>query len=162
MSTVTKLARPGRWASLAAAGAAAVALLMGGSTPAQAAPATARISVSDPGYAGRWAMSGSGFASGRTDVDVWLMDSTTWTVVEHQGGLDTTSPIFWNGRLLVPAGLMGANGTQHWFPGAGLFPAGWYPDHPIRCGTRYQPVAHDAVDGYVYGAVYTEPCPIIH
>jgi hypothetical protein len=159
-----------RVARLAAVAAALIALTAGAlaglvaAAPAAFADTAPSLQLGQGSY-GAWTMTGHGFSPGRTDVQVWVMDTTngSWTTLEHQSGL-TTSIFRVNqcGQFICPihlGGMLSATGQV----GPGV-PGGFGPfaTHPLACGRSYRPVAYDAVDGYVYGPTYSQACPVLH
>lgn len=153
-----ELKKLGRRRTVALAGAVLSAGIVGSiaATPAEAA---GRLTLTD--QAGRWSLSGSGFSSGRSDVQVWVMRANTWTTLEYQSGVTTTRPVFTLSYYL-PGGLMSAKGRQYWFQGSGIIGSHWANQNPLLCGQPYQGVAYDPVYGYSYSNVVTTPCPVLH
>jgi hypothetical protein len=151
-----------RLGGLAAAGAVAAAVTLGGGAAAQASTFS-RVTLSDQN--GHWTANGAGFAAGRSDVQLWVMDVGTWSTVEYQSGIYTTIVNGGPSQLvqLVQGGGFVVSGAQHYVPPAGIFGGGTVNYHPLLCGTSYQAVAYDPADGYVYGNVLQEPaCSVIH
>jgi hypothetical protein len=144
-----------------AALAAPVALIAAPATVASASSATLTISA---GSYSTWAAAGSGYSWGETTVQIWVMDVTNggWSVLEYQNNLTTTSS-YCSKLYCQLGGRFSAKGAVTWFPGGGLFPAGYYANHTLSCGHQYEPVTYGANDGWVYGNVLTMPaCPILH
>jgi len=145
-------------------GAAAVAATLAAAGIALAAPASAAgpgLVLSEGSY-GRWVATGSGYASGRTDVSDWVMDVTGggWTLLEHHTGKTTTSP--WCSAVTC---FLGGTYSDLGSISLAMGPFGlyWVATHPLACGHSYQPITYDAADGYVYGTVLTEPaCVPLH
>lgn len=111
-----------------------------------------------------WVASGSGLSQGRTDVQLWIVNTTRggWSTHEYQSGLSTSS-FSCSGYFCRVGGRLSTKGSQRWVPAGGIFPAMWWANHPLTCGQTYQPVAYDPADGYVYGTPFaTAACPIIH
>jgi hypothetical protein len=118
------------------------------------------------GSYGAWSITGQGFAQGRTDVQVWVMDTTDggWSTLEHQANLTTSTFQFGPCTKVTlclwrPGGLLSATGAVSTGVPGGFGP---YALHPLQCGRSYRPVAYDAVDGYVYGPTLSEACPVLH
>jgi hypothetical protein len=119
---------------------------------------------------GDWVASGSSYASGLSDVQVWLQNVTNggWTTVEYQSGVHTSvrSVTCSNHSCLIsPGGILSAQGASYWVsvpPGGFGYPGYWQAEHPLACGHSYEAVTYDPSDGWVYSNVLTEPaCPVI-
>ncbi len=112
-----------------------------------------------------WVVSGSSYTPGLSDVQLWVQDVTngSWTTLEHQSGLDTTSRIVDCNRYgceLYRGGALSAQGASYYvppIPGPDSFPGYWQPVHPLQCGHSYQAVTDDPSDGVVYSNILTEP-----
>jgi hypothetical protein len=164
-----------RTATRAAVAMAALAIpLIGGLVSATSASAGVTLpplslTLSSNSY-DAWVASGASYTPGLSDVRLWVQDVTngSWTTLEYQSGLDTTSNTescfdhvchdYWGGGL-------SAQGAIYYVPpvsGPFSFPGYWTAVHPLLCGHSYQAVTDDPSDGWVYSNVLTEPaCQII-
>jgi hypothetical protein len=117
-----------------------------------------------------WVASGTSYTPGLSDVQLWVQDVTngSWTTLEYQSGLDTSSNTvscfdhicreYWGGGLST----QGASYYVSPIPGTYSFPGYWQAVHPLQCGHSYQAVTDDPSDGWVYSNILAEPaCHII-
>jgi len=165
----TERATKKRTVSRAAAAMAALAIpLIGGLVSASSASAgilpPLSLTLSSNSY-DAWVASGVSYTPGLSDVRLWVQDVTngSWTTLEYQSGLDTTSRgYFCNDHIctLYLGGGLSAQGALYYLapvPGPESFPGYWTAVHPLQCGHSYQAVTDDPSDGWVYSNVLTEP-----
>lgn len=143
---------------------AAVAALIVGLVPAQAATPTLSLSFSGD----RWATAGSGYAQGRSDVTVWVYDITGGTAKALESRTPVTTSVTAKhctaGKIIscvfIFGGRLSTSGTRHWVAGGGIIGPHWQTDHPVLCGHTYQAFSYDASDGTVMSAPASTPaCP---
>jgi hypothetical protein len=116
-----------------------------------------------------WVASGTSYTPGLSDVQLWVQDVTngSWTTLEYQSGLDTSSNTvscfghicreYWGGGLSTQGASYYVSPT----PGPYSFPGSWQAVHPLQCGHSYQAVTDDPSDGWVYSNILAEPACII-
>jgi hypothetical protein len=160
-----------RTATRAAVAMAALAIpLIGGLVSATSASAgigvqPLSLTLSSNSY-DAWVASGTSYTPGLSDVRLWVQDVTngSWTTLEYQSGLSTTSnteSCFDHICREYFGGGLSAQGAIYYVspaPGPGpVFPGYWTAVHPLQCGHSYQAVTDDPNDGWVYSNVLTEP-----
>ncbi len=157
---MTSTSLPARVALLVVAAALPVAISLTSASPASASAGAVTLSAAANGS---WAASGSSFSPGRTDVQLWIQDTTSggWSTLEYQAGLNTSAyqfgPCSPTRCAYNPGGLLTATGAL--YP---LTPPFSYrfPVHTLACGHSYLAVAYDPADGYSYSNTLTEAsCP---
>jgi hypothetical protein len=112
-----------------------------------------------------WVASGVSYTPGLSDVRLWVQDVTSgsWTTLEYQSGLATTSRAYFCIDHICTdyqGGGLSAQGALYYVapvPGPDSFPGYWTALHPLQCGHSYQAVTDDPSDGWVYSNVLTEP-----
>jgi hypothetical protein len=112
-----------------------------------------------------WVASGSSYTPGLSDVQLWVQDVTngSWTTLEYQSGLDTTSRAVYCVDHICReylGGGLNTQGAKYWVtvaPGGLGYPGYWEAVHELQCGHSYQAVTYDPSDGWVYSNILTEP-----
>jgi hypothetical protein len=126
---------------------------------AVAAPAHASSNASlylydNSPIAGQWEVQGKNFAPGLSNVQLWIEDLTTKTILEYQTGIATTPE---PGYVCYP--YVGCYGWLVGFFGAqgALNSSDQIAEHPLQCGHVYQAQAYDATDSQIYSNDLTMP-----